>query len=673
MDWLFKRRKKTWIFLVICLAQVVASENCSFQPQDDRLECSMQTLESNSSNWNSAKHLVVRCTASNFQESILRTNHFGFLPKLRKLELVGCKIRKIPSLAFSGLTNLAELNVKTGNSEWGSMVMELEKDAFMGLNNLKSLNFTHNNLWTLPESVFCNLNSLTSLNLSTNYLQDVLDLGFASSELSACRIPLVTLDLSSNNLSKLQHKAFGQLRKIRSLNLKGNNLNLIDDDALGGLGLLSELTLSNNKLVALPPELLSEAKHLQELYLHNNSLSVLAPGLFEGLEHLVVLNLSSNEITNDWLTSTTFASLVRLVALDLSHNRLTDIDQSHLNALTSLQILDMSFNRIHSVTGNTFAMQHNLHILKLSHNRIENLRPYSLSGLSVLSSLDLSFNRLKKIHADVLRNCTSLTTIALSSNQFSKVPMGLRVLSKLKTIDLSENSINRLDNSSFVAFNTTSLYGISLANNGIETFDSSIFKPIPNVEVMNLANNRIRELKQGVFNEIKSLRMLRLDNNKLRDINGILLGLNQLQWLNVSSNRLQWFDYAFFPKNLEWLDVHDNLIEELSNYYALGKGFNLKTLNVRSNRIKQIENESLISSLETILLGSNDISSVAVNSFHGKPNLQRVDLTFNQIRQLPLSVLALEPSAGGSSSRARDSLQTLKGIYMTVFSSSSKQ
>ena len=68
---------------------------------------------------------------------------------------------------------------------------------------------------------------------------------------------------------------------------------------------------------------------------------------------------------------------------------------------------------------------------------------------------------------------------------------------------------------------------------------------------------------QGVFRELPTLRMLRLDNNKLEELNGILAGQTQLRFLNVSENRLQWFDYAFLPKSLEWLDLHSNQIEDL--------------------------------------------------------------------------------------------------------------
>ena len=366
------------------------------------------------------------------------------------------------------------------------------------------------------------------------------------------------------------------------------------------------------------------------------------------------------------LTPTTFSSLVRLVALDLSHNALTILERSHLSSLTSLQLLDVSNNNIHTLSANVFSQQHNLHVLRMSHNSIENLRPYSLSGLSVVSSLDLSHNRLKNIHADTLINCTSLTSLSLSSNQFSVVPHGLRVLSKLKTIDLSNNLISRLSEETLSPLNSSaSLYGVSLAGNGIKTFDAKAFRPVGKIEVLNLAHNQIRNLTKGVFKEVKKLRMLRLDNNRLTDINGILLGLSQLRWLNVSSNRLQWFDYAFFPKNLEWLDVHENSIDELSNYYKLGPGFKLKTLDARSNRIKTVNGESLISSLETVLLGSNRITTVSADSFFSPENggnmLQTVDLTNNKIQQLPLSALSLDHHRSRSKGQSTNLTRASRG------------
>ena len=152
----------------------------------------------------------------------------------------------------------------------------------------------------------------------SNYLQDVNELGFVEN----CNIPLEVLDLSGNSLVSIPPNAFSQLSRLEVLRLDNNNINVLEDKACAGLVSLKTLSLANNQLVALPPELFSgPSSRLEELYLQNNSLSVLAPGLFAPLEHLLVLNLSRNELTNDWVTSASLSPLVRLVALDLSFNK----------------------------------------------------------------------------------------------------------------------------------------------------------------------------------------------------------------------------------------------------------------------------------------------------------------------------------------------------------------
>ena len=97
-------------------------------------------------------------------------------------------------------------------------------------------------------------------------------------------------------------------------------------------------------------------------------------------------------------------------------------------------------------------------------------------------------------------------------------------------------------------------------------------------------------------------------------------------------------------KKLEWLDLHDNQIEDLGNYYKLGEGFSLKTLDVRSNQIKRIESLSLIQSLHTVLLNNNHISKIKAGAFNGKTKLLKADLSNNRIRDLTLSALSVETS-----------------------------
>ncbi|TRY62942.1 hypothetical protein TCAL_07278 [Tigriopus californicus] len=641
--------------LIVCLfvTAVHSEQNCSFQAVSETLRCSLESLNAPNVSLASAsraQNVRIQCFGGESEPtSILKTNHFGYLSDLRQLSVESCPVRRVPSLAFSGLSGLTALTLSSQESEWSGTGMQVEEDAFTGLNSLRSLNLSRNNLWVIPPVMFCSLSSLTVLNLSTNFLQDTAHFGFGSSDIHSCKLPLRALDLSHNSFSRLPPRTFGQLRKLESLNLANNNLNVIDDLALAELSSLTRLNLAHNQLVALPPQLFSTCcRFIQELQLQNNSLAGLPHGLFVGMEHLVVLNLSLNDITNEWLTPNTFQSMMRLVALDLSHNRLTKLDQSLLSPLTSLQLLDLSHNQLYAVDGNTFLSQYNLHILRLSHNQLDSLDPKAFAGLSVLSSLSLHHNRIENLQPDLLQNCSGLIDLELSDNGFTQVPTrALSHLAKLKTLDLGENSISVLRNDSLSGLQN--IDALRLSGNGIANISDAIFGPVPNIKVLNLAHNEIQELEQGVFNSLKHLRMLRLDNNKLKDINGIMAALGELKWLNMSANRLQWFDYAFIPKNLEWLDIHANQIEDLGNYFELIEGFNLKTLDASSNRIRKLEPLSLPSSIEFAALDHNRIKHVMPGTFQNKSNLRKVDLTSNLIKQFQLPALAINLSTSSES------------------------
>ena len=634
-------------------ASASSTQNCSFDVETQRLWCSLRTLNAQNNtpsipSARRAQHITVECSNVFFYESILKINHFGYLPNLKKLDLKFCKIRRIPALAFSGLSGLQELNIQTHNSEWSAMVIELEQDAFTGLNDLRKLNFTHNNLWSLPKATFCGLNSLVVLNLSANFLQDVSELGFGAAQVRGCRIPLETLDLSHNSLTKLSSDAFGQLPKLRTLRLEGNKLNVLEDRAFGGLASLQTLSLADNELVALPPELFATAvsSKLQELYLQNNSLRVLAPGIFSNLNQLLVLNISRNQISDEWLTPSTFSSLRRLVALDLSHNRLTKLDQNALSGMYSLQILNLRSNLLHTIAPNTFVKQHNLHILLLSHNKLDSLHQKALNGMSVLKSLSLDHNLLTKLHKNTLRNCSSLQDLAVNNNHFSDIPRAIKPLSLLRTLDVGENNIEVLHNDSLKGLRN--LYGLRLAGNGLHKMEASAFTNVDTLQVLNLAHNQLANLDQSVFNPLVKLQILRLDNNKLKDINGLLTSQSELRWLNISANSLAWFDYAFIPKSLKWLDLHENEIEDLGNYYGLSDGFSLKTLDASKNKISKLEPLSFPASVEFVFLNSNHITEIKPNTFLEKANLIHVELTSNHLKQLNLSSLAISPASKGS-------------------------
>ena len=197
-----------------CFSQCVQEQsevlNCKLRTLASSLNESLSSVHSASEVTQRTQEVKISCSEKGI-ESILRTNHFGYLPHLKELSIESCLVKKMPALAFSGLSGLQGLNfvenVKQTKSEIeGRVILNIEQDAFTGLNDLRSLNFSGNNIWTLPKAVFCSLSNLNSLDLSGNFIQDVSDLGFASSQLNSCRIPLRNLDLSHNSLSTLSSK-----------------------------------------------------------------------------------------------------------------------------------------------------------------------------------------------------------------------------------------------------------------------------------------------------------------------------------------------------------------------------------------------------------------------------------------------------------------------------------
>ncbi len=587
------------------------------------------------------RNLRVSCSEDHISEVELRRGHFGRQPRLRSLSIERCQIGSVPD------------------------------EAFAGLEALTSLALTNTGIWELPRGgrVFCPLGSLQSLNLSENAVRDLADLGFevaANDVRQRCRIPLRILDLSRNRLKSLPSAGLGQLDRLETLDLSGNEISVVDDAAIAGLSGLKVLRLNGNRLVALPPKLLrGAADSLQELGLQNNSLTGLAPGLFKGLRHLLVLNLSDNALTNDMVSEGAFATLLRLVALDLSGNKLSRLDRRLLSPLTSLQLLDLRGNRLHAMAGDAFLSQYNLHTLRLDDNGIESLHPRSFSGLSVLSSLSLASNRLQDVRPEVVENLTSLADLDLSGNLFDGVPSeAMAALTRLQRVDFSKNMIS--DMSSTGALDgLAAVREIKLSENGIEKVDAAVFTggAVVSLEVLDLSGNRIKQLEQGIFSSLRNLKALRLQGNILEDINGILTGQTGLKELNVSSNRLQWFDYAFIPKNLERLDISHNQIEELGNYYKLDSGFGLKLLRAEGNKIKAVRPLSLPSSVEQALLRDNRIRSVQPGSFAEKVNLTEVDLRKNLLRQLELSAIAVN-TAGAL---GKHLLLCLSGAALRIF------
>ncbi|XP_066599210.1 toll-like receptor Tollo [Prorops nasuta] len=605
---------------------------------DVSLVCRLRTINSELENTNFSviqpQHTVrlrLECSDALFYQSSLSAGSFRPLVELRELVIEYCKIGNLSDEAFKGLRELRNLTVRTHNTDWSAMALEISVGAFTNeLLQLERLDLGENNMWSIPEGALCPLVNLEHLNLTRNRLSEVSSFRFNAA--SRCLANLRELDLSNNSIESLQTAAFSGLTRLHSLDLRGNAISFIADRSFEGLASLGVLKLTDNRLSSLPPELFGDPRNLQEIHLRNNSLNVLPPGLFNELTQLLVLDLSRNELTAEWVNAATFTGLVRLVVLDLSSNRIARLDTTVFRDLYSLQILRLQENVLESLPENTFSALYNLHTLLLSDNRLTVIDATTLSGLYVLSLLSLDNNRLHSIHPGSLRNASSLQDFHLNGNRLVAVPEALKATPLLRTLDLGENLISEIPSGTFD--HVSQLYGLRLTENHIGNLSKGVFDKIRELKILNLSRNRIQHIEPGSFDENLNLQAIRLDGNQLDDIHGLFTNLPNLVWLNVSDNKLKWFDYAMIPTGLQWLDIHSNEIQELGNYLEIETQLQLSTFDASENKLTEITGNAIPMSVQVLFLNDNLISKVQSYSFFKKPNLTRVDLKGNQIRNL---------------------------------------
>lgn len=562
----------------------------------------------------------------------LRPHHFDRLQGLIELTIIDCGPALLPADTFAGMRGLETLTLRFSDNN--PTDLELSSGAFDGLKELHRLDLGRNGIRKIPSDLFCALDNLISLNLTGNKIKYVDELGFGH----RCGSTVQAIDLSHNRIATVPPDSeVVHFRRLTQLYLQNNDIHELSADVFADLLSLKVLNISNNALASVPPDLFSSTREIREIYMQNNLLETLPKGIFNRLEQLLVLNLSGNKLSSDQMDEGMFRGLIRLIVLDLSHNSVARVSANLFRDLFFLQILDLRNNSITSIEDNAFLPLFNLHTLNLGENKLLLIKEQSFNGLFILNKLTLNNNLINKVADNVFKNCSDLKELDLSSNRLTKIPRAIIQLSVLKSLDLGENLINEISNHSFQ--NLSQLTGLRLIDNQIGNLSAGMFRDLPNLQVLNLAKNKIQSIERETFQRNTQLEAVRLDGNFISDINGVFVSLTKLLWLNLSENHLVWFDYAFIPENLKWLDIHANFIEILGNYYKIKNNLHVKTFDASHNRLVALSALAIPNSVELLFINNNFISNVDTDTFSEKKNLTRVDMYANEIEHLDLNSL----------------------------------
>ena len=178
------RAKFTVLFVISCLQFHIdafhyeAPEDCEWrvidsETKDVSLECKLRTINSDFDSTNfsviqaryTAK-LRISCNDVLFFQSTLSNRSFDNLIDLQELNIQYCKISEVPLAAFQGLYRLKNLTLHTHNTDWSAMTLKFQPNSLSTIPKAERLDFSMNNIWSLPGPLFCSLQKLKFLNIS---------------------------------------------------------------------------------------------------------------------------------------------------------------------------------------------------------------------------------------------------------------------------------------------------------------------------------------------------------------------------------------------------------------------------------------------------------------------------------------------------------------------------
>lgn len=234
-----------------------------------------------------------------------------------------------------------------------------------------------------------------------------------------------------------------------------------------------------------------------------------------------------------------------------------------------------------------------------------------------------------------------LEGLDLHGNSLNCVPVGLRRLERLTTLNLTHNKI---DNGSLdIIAQIKSLRELKLGHNSISGTLSASICSLSSLEVLDLQANRLLALPEAV-RELVGLRVLNVSGNQLTSLPMDALVQLPLQEIDVGSNALI---ASLFPlggpnghRTLRTLNVANNSLAALTFASTLDMP-ELQTLDVTNNHLAVLPPVQGWIKLITLTAGDNKIAELS-ESFTNLPHLRNANFSGNELRLLPAEISRME-------------------------------
>ncbi|KAJ5734242.1 hypothetical protein N7493_003028 [Penicillium malachiteum] len=225
-----------------------------------------------------------------------------------------------------------------------------------------------------------------------------------------------------------------------------------------------------------------------------------------------------------------------------------------------------------------------------------------------------------------------IESLDLHGNVLHSLPIGLRRLNQLRSLNLSNNAIGMDQLTKIIEI--TSLVDLKLASNKLEGPLPSALCSLTKLESLDLRGNSLTELPNEL-GELKSLRTLDVGENQLSSLPFEALRKVPLITLNAPKNNL---NGTLIPASVDRLEKLQslNIAHNTIEVFAANKMLSLPSLHSLYLSVNRVTSLPCLSSWQSLLLLSADDNSIAEvpAGFVDLKNLKTADFTGNNITRL---------------------------------------
>lgn len=468
---------------------------------------------------------------------------------LKDLKLSNMALKRVPHSIKSSLS-LQKLDISCNR------IADLGDAYLEGIPNLQVLQAQNNRMEKLPWN-FPRLSGLVALNISNNK--------FRSLPIVACElVNLTALDISFNMINELPEE-IGKLKNLRNLVMVGNQVSRFPPEARE-LSSLEYLDCRRNTILDLAE--ICTLPNLETVCADYNNLHSLDVALGPKLSKL---EASHNEITRLSLTPGPIGkSPYALTTLDISHAKLSSLDDLALSQMFTLRTLKLDHNKFPTIPESLGELQL-LETLSCADNNLTTL-PNSIGRLQRLEHLDVHNNNLTELPVS-LWNCASLTVVNVTSNLLStwhNAPPTAPVMPPADILSAivvqQQTSERKASTTSFTTRLPPLAYSLEKLYMGENNFTDEVLHPLTvlrELRVLNLSFNDLQELPVAFFKNFSKLEELYLSGNKLASLpSEDLPRLTKLRVLYLNGNKLQTLPHELGKvMSLTVLDVGSNSLK----------------------------------------------------------------------------------------------------------------